>query len=200
MVSGCSKGGSDECLASCLILLPCSRQPTCLNVRKHYSWERRKTSCVVRMKKQTNILTKEIKIFETQKRHGQKVAKKMRSRFCPCKVGGGQNPEKLSRRRPGAKHCSSLCSQSEGGEFCGDQAGTKNPTKSYPRALVMFATYPWPSLCEQSELQCWRRNRRLCGSTQISAARMLPPTFYISSFCTPMFVSERGSRHERIWE
>ena len=78
MVSRCSKGGSDECLASCLILLPCSRQPTCLNVRKHYSWERRKTSCVVRMKKQTNILTKEIKIFETQKRHGQKVAKKMK--------------------------------------------------------------------------------------------------------------------------
>lgn len=32
--------------------------------------------------KQTNILTKEIKIFETQKRHGQKVAKKM-------KGGGG---------------------------------------------------------------------------------------------------------------
>ena len=28
--------------------------------------------------KQTNILTKEIKIFDTQKRHGQKVAKKMR--------------------------------------------------------------------------------------------------------------------------
>lgn len=40
--------------------------------------ERWKTSCVVRMKKQTNILTKEIKIFETQKRHGQKVAKKMK--------------------------------------------------------------------------------------------------------------------------
>ena len=26
------------------------------------------------------------------------------------------------RRRPGAKHCSSLCSQSEGGEYCGGQA------------------------------------------------------------------------------
>ena len=25
-------------------------------------------------------------------------------------------------RRPGAKHCSSLCSQSEGGEYCGGQA------------------------------------------------------------------------------
>ena len=62
------------------------------------------------------------------------------------------------RRRPGAKHCSSLCSQSEGGDFCGGQARTG--------ALVMFATCSWPSLCEQSELQCWRRNRRLCGPAQ----------------------------------
>ena len=58
------------------------------------------------------------------------------------------------RRSTGAKHCSSLCSQSEGGEFCDGQARTG--------ALVMFATCSWPSLCEQSELQCWRRNRRLC--------------------------------------
>ena len=83
-------------------------------------------------------------------------------------------------RRPGAKHCSSLCSQSEGGEYCGGQARAENPTKSYPRALVMFATCSWPSLCEQSELQCWRRNRRLCGSAQISATRVLPLTFDIS--------------------
>ena len=27
------------------------------------------------------------------------------------------------------------------------------------------------SLCSQSELQCWRRNRRLCGPTQISVVR-----------------------------
>ena len=76
-----------------------------------------------------------------------------------------------------AKHCSSLCSQSEGGEYCGGQARAENPTKSWPRALVMFATCSWPSLCEQSELQCWRRNRRLCGPVQISAARALPLTF-----------------------
>ena len=43
----------------------------------------------------------------------------------------------------------------------------------------MFATCSWPSLCEQSELQCWRRNRRLCGPVQISAARTLPLTFDI---------------------
>ena len=67
------------------------------------------------------------------------------------------------QRRPEAKHCSSLCLQSEGDEYCGGQARAENTTKSCPGALVMFATCSWPSLCEQSELQCWRRNRRLCG-------------------------------------
>ena len=95
-------------------------------------------------------------------------------------------------RRPGAKHCSSLCSQSEGSEYCGGQARVENPIKSCPKALVMFATCSWPSLCEQSELQCWRRNRRLCGPVQISAARALPLTFdnsilntlpLVASFC-----------------
>ncbi len=34
-------------------------------------------------------------------------------------------------------------------------ARAENPTRSCPRALVMFATCSWPSLCEQSELQCF---------------------------------------------
>ena len=82
-------------------------------------------------------------------------------------------------RKPEAKHCSLLCSQSEGCKYCGDQARAENPKKLYPRALAMFATCSWPSLCEQSELQCWRRNRRLCWPVQISAARALPLTFDI---------------------
>ena len=77
------------------------------------------------------------------------------------------------RRRPGAKHCSSLCSQSEGGEYCGGQARAENPTKSCAKALAIFATCSWPSLCEQSELQCWRRNRRLCGPVQTSPLSQL---------------------------
>ena len=44
---------------------------------------------------------------------------------------------------------------------------------------ILIQAGPLPSLCEQSELQCWRRNRRLCGPVQISAARALPPTFNI---------------------
>ena len=62
-----------------------------------------------------------------------------------------------------------------GGEYCGGQARAKNPTKICPRALAIFATCSWPSLCKQSELQCWRRNWRLCGPAQISAARALLP-------------------------
>ena len=104
------------------------------------------------------------------------------------------------QRRSEAKHCSSLCSQSEGGRILRRPSTANNPTKSCPGALAMFATCSWPSLCEQSELQCWRRNRRLCCPTKISAARVLPPTFYISEFCPLMFVSERGSRGERVWE
>ena len=86
------------------------------------------------------------------------------------------------QRRPEAKHYSSLCSQSEEDEDCGGQARTENPTKSWPDALTMFATCSWPSLCEQSELQCWRRNRRLCGPAQISAARALPLNLIVSGF------------------
>ena len=58
-----------------------------------------------------------------------------------------------------------------------------------PEALTMFATCSWPSLCEQSELQCWRRNKRLCGPVQISAARALPLTFDISILNTPSYAS-----------
>ncbi len=81
------------------------------------------------------------------------------------------------QRKPEAKHCSSLCLQSEGDEYCGGQARAENPTKLCPDALAMFATCSWPSLCEQSELQCWRRNRRMCGPAQFSAARALPLNF-----------------------
>ena len=94
------------------------------------------------------------------------------------------------RRRSGAKHCSSLCLQSEGARILRRPNTAKNPTKICPRALAIFATCSWPSLCEQSELQCWRRNRRLCGPVQISAARALPLTFDISIFPLPITQKE----------
>ncbi len=36
-------------------------------------------------------------------------------------------------RKPEAKHCSSLCSQSEGGEYCGGQARAENPQSYAPK-------------------------------------------------------------------
>ena len=45
-----------------------------------------------------------------------------------------KRPRADIQRRSEAKHCSSLCSQSEGGEYYGGQARAKNPTKSFPRS------------------------------------------------------------------
>ena len=110
------------------------------------------------------------------------------------------------RRRPEAKHCSSLCSQSEGDEYCGDQTRTGNSTKSCSRALVMFATCSWPSLCEQSELQCWRRNRRLCNAKLHGKGVCQYLTFYLEApkvMRRPsilLLFSERGTRHDRTWD
>ena len=113
-------------------------------------------------------------MIEAEEKNGAKERRGMRHR---CK---GHRADIWQRYE--AKHCSSLCSQSEGGEYYGGQARAENPTKSWARSLVMFATCSWPSLCEQSELQCWRRNRRLCGPVQISAARALPLTFDKSKY------------------
>ena len=66
-----------------------------------------------------------------------------------------KRPRADIQRRFEAKHCSSLCSQSEGGEYYDGQARTENPTRTYPIMLAVFATCSWSSLCEQSELQCF---------------------------------------------
>ena len=51
----------------------------------------------------------------------------------------------------GAKHCSSLCLQSEGRE---------DESAATTEFVALFAIGSSPSLCEQSELQCWRRRVR----------------------------------------
>ena len=91
------------------------------------------------------------------------------------KTWGGVFKIKIGREaRHEAQHCSSLCLQSEGDEYSGGQARVENSTRlcpgfsphvrgphfaskvSYNAFAPNFATYPWPSLCEQSEVQCFR--------------------------------------------
>ncbi len=91
------------------------------------------------------------------------------------------------RRRSEAKHCSSHCLQSEGERILWRPHPAKNPPKSCPKALAIVATCSWPSLCKQSELQCWRRNRRLHLSLRRKSTDSL-------------LVSERGTRYDRTWD
>ena len=72
----------------------------------------------------------------------------------PCRGAGPHN--RLLRRQ----HCSSLCSQSEGHEH------VANMTNALGHDFVGFSDHAWPpqysspSLCEQSELQCFASGLR----------------------------------------
>ena len=68
----------------------------------------------------------------------------------------------------------------------------------------MFATCSWPSLCEQSELQCWRRNRRLCSANLRCKGDATPIFIFYLEHPKVMrrpsillLFSERGTRHDR---
>ena len=48
----------------------------------------------------------------------------------------------------------------------------KNPTKICPKALAIFATCSWPSLCKQSELQCFASDlRRMFARRRLQLCR-----------------------------
>ena len=61
------------------------------------------------------------------------------------------------RRRMGRQHCSSLCSQSEGHEHVANMVSASEHDFVGFLARAWPPQYSSPSLCEQSELQCWRR-------------------------------------------
>ena len=77
----------------------------------------------------------------------------------PMRILKGRITRFLWRRR-GAKHCSSLCLQSEGHEH------VANMTSAPGHDFVVFSARAWPpqysspSLCEQSELQCFASDLR----------------------------------------
>ena len=110
----------------------------------------------------------------------------------PCS-GDLCSHNRLLRRQ----HCSSLCSQSEGHEH------VANMTSVLGHNFVGFSTRAWPpqysfpSLCEQSELQCFASALR-----QMSAHRPLvvSPRQYRLSAHVGADTTVAGSRDERIWE
>ena len=71
------------------------------------------------------------------------------------------------RRRSGAQHCSSLCSQSEGGRRLWRTYSGLKHFRDVSVALTLRAKLA----------TVLRRNRRLCGPAKISAARALSPLF-----------------------
>ena len=104
------------------------------------------------------------------------------------------------------QHCSSLCSQSEGHEH------VANMTSALGHDFVGFSARAWPpqysppSLCEQSELQCFAPGLRQM-SARCPFAAMSPPLCYLaqtradiflySEYPTPMPVGEHRPRCER---
>ena len=88
-------------------------------------------------------------------------------------------------RRSEAKHCSSLCSQSEGHEH------VANMTSALAHDFVGFSARAWPpqysppSLCEQSELQCFAPEfrRTLCICKDIKR----PATFQLRAYARIVF-------------
>ncbi len=81
------------------------------------------------------------------------------------------------------QHCSSLCSQSEGYEH------VANIANALAHDLVGFSVRAWPpqyssqysspSLCKQSELQCWRRRPSPNVRAALLVAMPQPPCYLV---------------------
>ena len=105
------------------------------------------------------------------------------------------------------QHCSSLCSQSEGHEH------VANMTSALGHDFVGFLAHTWPpqysppSLCEQSELQCFAPGLRQM-SARCPFAAMSPSLCYLaqsradifldSEYPIPMPVGEHRPRFGRV--
>ena len=93
------------------------------------------------------------------------------------------------------QHCSSLCSQSEGHEH------VANMTSALGHDFVGFSARAWPpqysppSLCEQSELQCFASY--LCQmSARCPLQRCRIPPFSLAPFFLPLQSSPVFSFHD----
>ena len=120
-------------------------------------------------------------------------------RQLPCS-GDLCSHNRLLRRQ----HCSSLCSQSEGHEHIANMVSVTGHDLVGFSARAWPPQYSFPSLCEQSELQCFASALR-----QMSAHRPLL-RHHANTDCQrtreqtqPLLGAETnasGSRNERRWE
>ena len=113
-------------------------------------------------------------------------------------------------RRPGAKHCSSLCSQSEGDEYCGGQTRLKiqqsHALKLWTCSLRVrgphFASKVSYSASPQTFAEC-SRSTSCCYAAMLFGPKPrrdfldFDHSKIIRRPAVPILFSERGTRHVR---
>ena len=95
------------------------------------------------------------------------------------------------RRRPGAKHCSSLCSQSEGANIVAAKHELIIQQSHAPERWSCSLCVRGPHFASKVSYNAGAAIDDYVGAAQISAARALPLSLIFSGFLTPYF---RGPR------
>ena len=94
----------------------------------------------------------------------------------------GQRIDEFLVAENGAQHCSSLCSQSEGGEYCGGQARLKIQQSHAPERWVFKIQKNLCAVLSQIAWRCAAAPER--GSySRIGACPYLSPVLIDSRFC-----------------
>ena len=91
------------------------------------------------------------------------------------------------RRSPGAKHCSSLCSQSEGANIVAAKHELKIQQSHAPERWSCLLCVRGPHFASKVSYNAGAATDDYAGAAQISAARALPLSLIFSGFLTPYF-------------
>ena len=91
------------------------------------------------------------------------------------------------RRSPGAKHCSSLCSQSEGANIVAAKHELKIQQSHAPERWSCSLRVCGPHFASKVIYNAGAATDDCAGAAQISAARALPLSLIFSGFLTPYF-------------
>ena len=91
------------------------------------------------------------------------------------------------RRSPGAKHCSSLCSQSEGANIVAAKHELKIQQSHAPERWSCSLRVRGPHFASKVSYNAGAATDDCAGAAQISAARALPLSLIFSGYLTPYF-------------